>query len=58
MKTECMKKNNVIILSSNEMQPILNYIDKTRGKKFIEILRKNRSMDIEFHKTSEKDNIF
>ena len=58
MKTECMKNNNVIILSLNEMQPILNYIDKTRGKKFIEILRKNRTMNIEFHKTLEEDNIF
>ena len=58
MKTECMKKNNVIILSLNEMRPILDYIDKTRGKKFVENLRKNRTMNIEFHKTLEEDNIF
>lgn len=58
MKTECMKKNNVTILSLNEIRPILNYIDKTRGKKFVENLRKNRTMNIEFHKTLEEDNIF
>ena len=34
-KFECMKKHNVAIFGKKEMLPILEYIDKTYGKKYL-----------------------
>lgn len=38
-KYECMIKNNVTIISENEIKPYLNYVNKKYGNHFLSSLK-------------------